>query len=311
MTLLIILLAFVLVFLIFVSLVLLVIGPEMLLQPHRRTVEFYRTLTPLVHPTNLGLSYSELTLKTAEGIPLSCWFLPATGAPRGTIIYLHGLSESKIVGLPLSATLVHRGFNVFLYDARRHGDSGGRYCTYGFYEKHDTSAMITYLIETHGTSIGPIGVFGTSMGAAVALQVAALDERIRAVVAESGFATLRSIFDEYQKRMVKIPFHYLRNLVIRRSEHLAHFKANAVSPLDAVKSIHVPLLISHGTADDRIKSSYSEAVFQNAREPKELFLLRGAKHHNMAELGGKEYEEKIVKFFERNLAAPATTPASN
>jgi alpha-beta hydrolase superfamily lysophospholipase len=301
MTLLIVSLAFVLLFMIFISLVLLVIGPEMLLQPHRRTLDFYRKITTILHPSDAGLVHEDLTLKTAEGIPLSCWFVSAGPGARGTVLYLHGVSESKVVGLPLAAELHRRGFHVFLYDSRRHGDSGGTYCTYGFYEKHDASAVISYLSSRTDITVGRIGLFGTSMGAAVALQVAAMDSRVSAVVAESGFATLRSVFDDYQKRMIKLPWHYLRNLVIKRSEHLAHFKANAVSPLDAVAGIHIPLLISHGTADDRIKCSYSESVYRKANEPKELMLIPGAKHHNMAEMGGAAYQQKILSFFERYL----------
>jgi fermentation-respiration switch protein FrsA (DUF1100 family) len=211
------------------------------------------------------------------------------------------VSECKIVGLPLAAELHRRGFHVFLYDSRRHGDSGGTHCTYGFYEKHDATAVISYLLSRTDITTGRIGLFGTSMGAAVALQVAAMDSRVAAVVAESGFATLRSVFDDYQKRMIKLPWHYLRNLVIKRSEHLAHFRANAVSPLEAVAGIHIPLLISHGTADDRIKYTYSESVFRKANEPKELLLIPGARHHNMAEIGGPAYQEKILSFFERHL----------
>jgi fermentation-respiration switch protein FrsA (DUF1100 family) len=101
--------------------------------------------------------------------------------------------------------------------------------------------------------------------------------------------------------MIKLPWHYLRNLVIKRSEFLAHFRANAVSPVEAVQNIHIPLLISHGTADDRIKYTYSESVFRKANEPKELLLIPGAKHHNMAEMGGAAYQEKILSFFERYL----------
>ena len=301
MVLLLILIGFVLLFMVFVSLVLLVIGPEMLMQPHRRTIDFYRKITSILHPSDLGLPCEELTLKTAEGIPLSCWLVNAGEKARGTVIYLHGVSESKIVGLPLAGELYQRGFNVFLYDARRHGESGGKFCTYGFYEKHDTRAIITHLVTRRDLRPGRIGLFGTSMGAAVAIQVAAQDDRVAAVVAESGFATLRSIFDEYQKRMIKLPWHYLRNLVIKRSEYLAHFKANAVSPLAAVPNLHVPLLITHGTADDRIRYTHSEMVYQQANQPKELLLIRGAKHHNMAEVGGKEYEQKIFAFFEQHL----------
>ena len=288
-------------FMIFLSIVLFVIGPIMLLQPNRRTVEYYSKYTSFLHPRDGGLPADEITLKTAEGISLSCWFVRSQRAPRGTIIYLHGVSECKIVGLPLTKLLHESGFNMFLYDSRRHGDSGGRYCTYGFYEKHDVGTVINYLEQRTDVNLGKIGVFGSSMGAAIALQAAALDKRIQAVVSESGFATLRTIFDDYQKRMIKMPWHYLRNLVIKRSEHLAHFKANAVSPLDAVTDVHAPLFILHGTADNLIKYEYSELLFKKANPPKELWLIPGAKHNDMAEIGGEDYNRRIVEFFQKNL----------
>jgi len=293
--------AWVIIAIVFVSAVLLVIGPGMLLQPYRRTIDYYRRYTTILHPSDIGLPYEDVALKTPEGIDLRCWLIRAQGEPRGTVIYLHGVSECKIVGLPMAARLHALGYNVFLYDSRRHGDSGGTYCTYGFYEKHDARAVISHLVSRRDLRTGPIGLFGTSMGAAVAIQVAAIDERVVALVAESGFATLRTIFDDYQKRMIKLPWHYLRNLVIRRSEHLAHFKASAVSPLEAVRNVCVPIFILHGTADTLIDARYSTMVYANANEPKELWLIAGAKHNDMAEVGGEEYMTRVLGFFERYI----------
>ena len=228
---------------------------------------------------------------------LSCWLLRAAGEPKGTIIHLHGVSECKIVGLPLAERLHRHGYNVFLYDSRRHGDSEGTFCTYGFYEKHDTRTIISWL-QRSGLKTGPIGLFGSSMGAAVAIQVAAIDKRVTVVIAESGFATLRTIFDDYQKRMIKLPWHYLRNLVIVRSERMAHFKASSVSPMDAVREVHVPIFILHGTEDRLIRCSYSQQLFENTGEPKELWLIKGADHSNMAEVGGEEYYRRILGFID-------------
>ena len=292
---------FVVLFLLFVSLIILVIGPVMLLQPHRRTIEYYRRFTRILHPSDLQLPCEELLMKSAEGIRLGCWLIKAEGQARGTIVYLHGVSECKIVGLPLAGLLHARGYNVFLYDSRRHGNSGGDYCTYGFYEKHDTTTVISYLETRTDMHLGKIGLFGSSMGAAVAIQVAAADKRVAAVVAESGFATLRSVFDDYQKRMIKLPWHYLRNIVIKRSEHIAHFKANAVSPVDTVRDVHVPVFILHGTADDLIHYTYSEMVYAQANEPKQLWLIEGARHNDMAEVGKEEYTRRILGFFEEHL----------
>ncbi len=289
-------------FMILASVVILIVGPGMLLQPYRRTAEYYRKRTKLLHPSDAGLQCEELTLKSAEGINLSCWLIKAPKAAKGTVLFLHGVSENKIVGIPIARLLHSAGYNVFLYDSRRHGDSEGKYCTYGFYEKHDVRTIINYLHNRPDIRLGKVGLFGSSMGAAVAIQVAGIDNRIAAIIAESGFATLRTVFDDYQRRIVKLPWHYLRNIVIRRSEQIAHFKASAVSPLASITNVHIPIFMMHGTADDLIDHAYSQMLYENTDEPKELWLIPNARHDNMAEIGGDEYKSRILDFFGRTLA---------
>ncbi len=301
MSILLVLVLLVVLFMMAVSLVLLVIGPVLLLQPKRRTLDWYRERTTILHPLHVGLPHEDVTLNTRDGFTLSCWLVKANAPAKGTIIVLHGVSECKIAGLPMTKEFHARGYNVFLYDSRRHGDSDGPYCTYGYHEKLDAMMAIDYLETREDLALGKVGLFGWSMGAAVAIQVAAIDTRVSAVVAESGFATLRNVFDDYQKRMIKMPWHYLRNIVIKRSEFLAKFKAKDVAPVEAVKNIHVPIFFLHGTEDNLIKHDYSQQVFAAANEPKQLWLIQGARHNDMMEVGGEEYGRRITDFFERHL----------
>ena len=162
--------------------------------------------------------------------------------------------------------------------------------------------VIDYIISRTDIRPGKIGIIGTSMGASVALQAAGLDTRIVGVVAENPFATLRSIFDDYQRRIVKLPFHFLRNIVIVRSELMARFKASDVSPLDSVKNVRIPLLFIYGTKDQLINYQYSIALYDQARGPKELYPIENASHNNLWEVAGERYEKKIIEFFEQTLA---------
>jgi hypothetical protein len=285
-----------------ISLVLFVLGPVLLLQPSRRTVEWYRERTKTLTPADLGLPNENVALQTRDGLTLRGWLIKAATRAKGTIVILHGVSESKIAGLPMAKQFHARGYNVFLYDSRRHGESGGDYCTLGYHEKRDAMIVIDYLRERKDLHVGKIGLFGWSMGAVVAILVASIDSRIAAVVAESGFATLRTVFDDYQKRIIKLPWHYLRNIVIKRSEYLATFTANDVAPVEAVRNIRVPIFLLHGTEDNLIKHDYSQQVFAAANEPKELWLIEGARHHDMMEVGGEEYTRRICEFFDKHLA---------
>jgi uncharacterized protein len=289
------------VFIVSVTVVLFIVGPTLLLQPRRRLEPFYRKVGQPLSPAELQLPFEEIILPTEDGLRLSAWFIKATDPPQGTIIYLHGVADCKIDGLRFAKFMHDHRFNIFMYDSRRHGYSEGKHCTYGYFEKYDVQTVINYLNNRNDIRTGKIGIFGTSMGAAIALQAAARDNRIAAVVAENSFTTLRTIFDDYQKRMIKVPFHYLRNLVIIRSEINAQFKASTVSPLESVEKIRVPILFAYSTADHLIKHSYSQQLFEHANEPKEFFPIEGATHSNTWQVAGKAYEEKIIDFFSRYL----------
>ena len=290
------------VFLASVSVVLFIVGPVILLQPRRRTADFYRALGQPITPSDLHLGYEEINVITAEGLRLNSWLIKAPAGARGTILYLHGVADCKIDGIRHAKLLHDEGYNVFLYDARRHGASEGKFCTYGFYEKYDVLRVIDYLVSRTDIALGKIGVIGTSMGASVALQAAALDKRIVAVVAENPFATLRSIFDDYQKRMIRLPFHFLRNIVIVRSELMAQFKASDVSPLESVKDIHIPLLFIYGTMDHLINHEYCITLYEQAGGPKELFPVENASHNDLWQTAGQAYEKKILAFFNSTLS---------
>ena len=198
--------------------------------------------------------------------------------------------------------LFQQGYNVFLYDSRHHGESGGSYCTYGFYEKHDVSTVIDYLKSRKDLRVGNIALFGTSMGAAVAIQAAAIDSRISAVIAEASFTNLRTIFVDYQRRIIKLPWHFLRNVAMTRSQKMANFKARFVSPIEDVRTLKTPILFTHGTDDTFIKPLYSKMLFEAANEPKKLLLIKGANHNDVWDVGGAMYEDTLTDFLKEYLS---------
>lgn len=301
MTLILALVAALIVFLLSATMVLFLIGPTLLLKPKRRTADFYRALGLPVTPSEASLRSEEIDVMTTDGLKLACWLIKADRDSRGTIVHLHGIADCKIDGLSLARLFHERHYNVFLFDSRRHGVSEGRFCTFGFYEKNDVSTIIDYLESRTDLTLGRIGLFGTSMGAAIALQSAARDRRIAAVVSENSFATLRSVFDDYQKRIIKLPFHYLRNLVIKHSELMADFRANDVSPLESVRNIRIPVLFIYGSKDRHIDHKYSLMLYERANEPKEMFAVEGAAHNDVWKIAGERYAIKILEFFERYL----------
>ena len=291
------LLILVLLFSLNAAVVILTVGPLILLQPERRRREWYARFTTLLEPRDAGLPQEDITLTTPDGTAMSCWLVAQPKhRSKGTILYLHGVGDCKTGGVALTRLLFHNGYSVFLYDSRAHGESGGKYCTYGYYEKHDVSTVIDYLLKKKSIRAGKIGIFGTSMGAAVAIQAAARDKRIAAVVSEACFTDLRTISVDYQRRIIKLPWHFLRDVAMSRSQKAAKFKARDVSPLKEVQHIRTPMLFVHGAQDTLIKHEYSQMLFEVANQPKQFLSIQGANHNDVWDVGGKKYEKTLLTF---------------
>jgi pimeloyl-ACP methyl ester carboxylesterase len=210
-----------------------------------------------------------------DGVALAAWRCRSAVSPRkGTIVYLHGVADNRGSSIGAIATLLPRGFDVIAYDSRAHGTSGGDRCTYGFFEKRDLQRVIDQLGATD------VIVIGHSLGAAVALQAAAIEPRIRAVVAASTFSDLRTIASE---RAAFLPAWSL-GPAFSRAERDGKFVVDDVSPVHAAAAIVVPVLLLHGANDRDTLPAHSDRVFSALRGPKQLVIVPGAGHNDV--LGG-------------------------
>src|SRR4029079_13698072 len=148
-------------------------GADKLLHPKRR---------PAVQ---LPVASFEAVQFEGDGVRLAGrWF--HNRDKRGTVVFLHGMSDNRASGGEITDHFVARGFEVIAYDSRAHGEAEGDACTYGYYEKRDLERVLDRV------EAKPIVVMGFSMGAAVALQAGAVDPRLTAVVAGSPFSALRT-----------------------------------------------------------------------------------------------------------------------
>jgi pimeloyl-ACP methyl ester carboxylesterase len=139
-------------------------------------------------------------------VQLRGWRCRAAAPRRGTIVYLHGIADNRTSAVGVIQRFVPRGFDIVAYDSRGHGASDGDMCTYGFFEKQDLHRVVDTIDGA------PIVLLGTSLGAAVALQEAADDPRVDAVVAAETYADLRTIAVE------RAPF-FFTTAAIRQAVH--------------------------------------------------------------------------------------------
>jgi hypothetical protein len=205
-----------------------------------------------------------------EGVTLRGWQCRAGGTRRGTLVYLHGIADNRTSGTGVIRWFGTRGFDVVAYDSRANGESGGDVCTYGYFEKQDLHRVLDTVAP------GPIVLFGTSLGAAVALQEAPQDLRVTAVVAAEAFSDLRTVSTE------RAPFFFTAGVIeraFRIAEQRGQFQVDAVSPVAAASHIEKPVLIIHGGADSDTPPDHSRRIFAALTGPRRLIIVPGARHN--------------------------------
>jgi pimeloyl-ACP methyl ester carboxylesterase len=234
------------------------IGAALILHPLHRRVTV--SPPPQCHAT---------TFKGA-GVSLQGWRGDAVGPPRGTLVYLHGVADNRASGADVMRRFQKRGFDVITYDSRAHGESGGEACTYGFFEKEDLRRVLDTVRP------GPVILVGSSLGAAVALQLAATDKRVSAVVAAECFSDLKTVVIE------RAPFFFTDRVVeraIQLAEQEGRFLIETVNPAVAARTIKVPVLVIHGAADTDTPPDHSRRIADALAGPKQLIFIQGAKHN--------------------------------
>ncbi|MAT99050.1 MAG: hypothetical protein CL608_18040 [Anaerolineaceae bacterium] len=133
-------------------------------------------------PTNLGVTYEDITLTSQDGTKLVGWYIPSRN--KAAVILLHGHSGNRLGVLHQAEALVQAGYGVLMFDLRAHGSSGGRRFTRSQVGVDDVLTAVSYLSKRPEVNAAGIGVMGVSVGGLFALQAAAKTVAIRAVAAD-------------------------------------------------------------------------------------------------------------------------------
>jgi len=253
-------------------------------------------------PEKLGLNYEKQEIESFDGIKLNgYWIKTDQEKVKGIIIFVHGIGGCKEHFLGLAKELKKVGIESIAIDNRAHGESGGQYCTFGAKEKMDISAIINS-IKTKNAEI-PIGIWGNSLGGAIAIQSLAYDERLKFGIIESTFTDLSQIVFDYKTRVLKgFGSKLLSDYALKRAGQIGDFNPNDVKPIQRVQEIEQPVFLAHGDADENISYKYGVALFENLKtEHKTFFSVKGGGHTNLFDKGGTVYRDSIMTFINHNL----------
>jgi len=278
--------------------------PYSILKPQRITskqsAEMYGMKSD---PAEYNLRYDDLNIAVADSVNLKGWFIYAcTPKPIGTVLLLHGVASCRASQLQFAAILASKGMNCVLYDSRANGESGGEYCTYGYYEKKDVSKIIDYVSANYPAS-GPYGIVGHSMGAATALQAMEIDKRLVCGIVMSPFGDFRKTIRDYIMHKVHLRLNKIADASIAKSEIIANYKADSIKPAISAKHIEQPVMVIHGLEDKNVSALYGREVYENLLSPDKIwFPIYKGGHNNLFSERNKMMLDYAIAFLKKYIS---------
>jgi pimeloyl-ACP methyl ester carboxylesterase len=233
------------------------------------------------------------------GAKIRAWVFDPAGAPRGTVAVLHGIRASKLGELGSARAHVQRGYRALVLDSRGHGESTGRYLSYGVHESRDLVAVLDAL-ERRGLLTRPLYVVGSSYGAATALQYAAIDPRVTKVAALAPFASLREVVRAYLRWQLG----WLTELVpafwidarIDQAGRVGDFDPDQACPRCVAPQLQAAVLLIARRDDERIPYQQTESI-RAAIGPRARFMLvSGVGHVGLG--GGPGVAHAVQRFLD-------------
>jgi amino acid adenylation domain-containing protein len=241
----------------------------------------------------------EVSFVTRDHLRIRGWYLPSHN--RSAIILAHGHGTSRRQLLPEARILARHGYGVLLFDWRGHGESEGDRVTWGDLERLDLEAAVDFACARPDLDPRHIGALGFSMGGVVAAEVAAADRRLAAVVIEAAYPSLEEAVRWDFRR-----WGLLSELPAVWAVRRAGVRVDAVRPVDSLCWIHPrPVLVINGDRDSGTPQLMQDEMTRAACDPKEYWQVRGAAHGGYAQLVPREYERRLVEFFDRALRGHA------
>lgn len=257
-----------------------------------------------------ALVKQEVALSSIDGLKLSGAAIEPYPDSKRWMIIVHGYTGSRAVSTQFIDMFTDEGYNVLLIDQRRHGQSEGRYTTYGYYEKYDVQTWVNWLVKQHGANT-EIGLHGQSLGGGTVLEYLSIAApQVKLVIADCPYSDLTDLMKYQISKLNKIPsvpfFRWMNNRIRKK----AGFSFEQVSPIRSVRESHLPVMFIHGTNDTYVPTRMSQEMYDVKPGPKKLLLIKGASHANAYHIDPQEYQKETRSFLHEYIGKPEINTAS-
>jgi uncharacterized protein len=227
-------------------------------QPHKKHY---------LDPADHDVTYENVFFNSSNNIRLHGWWLPAEdNNAKATVLFLHGNAGNISTHIANAYWMTKRSFNVFLFDYRGYGYSGGQPGLSGIMD--DISSALQYSYKKNRNQ--KVVVIGQSLGASLGIYAVAKDankDKVLAFVGVSGFG-------DYHEITQDVLSNWWLTWAIQWP--LSFVVDNDYRPLDYIGNISpIPLAIMHSQADEIIPYYHGKLLYKAAKEPKAFIGMTG------------------------------------
>jgi dienelactone hydrolase len=242
----------------------------------------------------VGAAHQDVSFTTADGLRLKGWYVPSKNG--AAIISFPGRKGTQ----KPARMLARHGYGVLLFDRRGEGESEGDPNAWGWAGYQDVTAAVRFLQQRPDVERDRIGGIGLSVGGEMMLEAAAKSPGLGAVVSEgAGERSVREYLDMTQgDRWLSIP----SALALTVGTALFSNNMPPASLKDLVGRIApTPVFFIYGEHGQPGERNLNPTYYAAAAAPKTIWEVPGSGHVGGLTARPKEYERRVVGFFDRTL----------
>jgi len=260
----------------------------------------------LVQPTNHVVSmpaeFSAARISiSGPGHAIAGWWVDG-GANSPVVLLLPGARDDRTTMVPRAQLLRKHGFSVLLIDLQAHGETAGEAITFGARESADVTAALVWIKSNAAGR--RVGVIGCSLGGASVL-LAPQPTGFDAVVLEAVYPRItRAVENRIRLRAGPLT-PVLARLLLMQLQPRLHLATSDLEPIRSISRLGAPVLIAAGSDDEHTTLSESKELYDVAVNPKQFWVVRGARHQDLLAFDSREYQTHVLGFLVENLMPPA------
>lgn len=252
---------------------------------------YYPSKEKLFDPARIKMKQEDVYLQTASGEKIHGWyFASAQKETKGTVLFFHGNAENLSSHFLMFHWLPEQGYSYFIFDYPGYGESSGKPTPQGTVEAGIAAAEWLHKKESR-----PLIVYGHSLGGIVALRTAQeIKGRIpvRDIVVEASFGSYKQMGRNVLKR------HWL-TWIFQPLTYVVLSDAYAPEPIHTLAPI--PMLFIAGTEDRAVEAFNTQALYDQAQNPKEIWMVSGGRHGDLYVLRNGELRKQLLSYLSKDL----------